>query len=48
VFCAGGSSLSTSPVCPDALGVPGVWRLSAAFEAFVEELAQASAASDVR
>ena len=36
VFCAGGSSLSTSPVGPDALGVPGLWRPSAGFEAFVE------------
>jgi hypothetical protein len=29
-------------------GVPGVWRPSAGFEAFVEELAQASATSDAR
>jgi hypothetical protein len=28
--------------------VPGVWRPSAGFEAFVEELAPASAASDAR
>jgi hypothetical protein len=48
VFCAGGSSPSMSPVCPDALGVPGVWRPSAGFEAFVEELAPASATGDAR
>jgi hypothetical protein len=29
-------------------GVPGVWRPSAGFEAFVEELAPASAAGDAR
>jgi hypothetical protein len=29
-------------------GVPGVWRPSAGFEAFAEELAQASATSDAR
>jgi len=29
-------------------GVPGVWRPSAGFEAFAEELARASAAGDAR
>jgi hypothetical protein len=48
VFCAGGRSPSTSPVSPDALGVPGVWRPWDGFEAFAEELASASAASDAR
>jgi hypothetical protein len=44
----GGSSPSTSPVGPDALGRS--WRMAAVgrFEAFVEELAQASATSDAR
>jgi hypothetical protein len=48
VFCAGGSSPSTSPVSPGALGVPSAWRPWAGFEPFAEELAPASAASDAR